>query len=143
VKAAPARKCWRKRFTRAAPAPKAVHCRQLRAIPEALLESELFGHVKGAFTDASVGCMGLFQAGRRRHLLLDEIGDMPPSLQVVAARAGTWCACWAPASRFRLMCGDFSHPPRPDAAMAEGQFRADLFYRLNVTLIAAVAVRAP
>jgi two-component system response regulator GlrR len=53
------RKCWRKRFTRAAPAPKAVHCRQLRAIP-ALLESELFGHVRAPSPTQSA--CGLFQA---------------------------------------------------------------------------------
>ncbi|MDH3259240.1 MAG: sigma-54 dependent transcriptional regulator, partial [Deltaproteobacteria bacterium] len=108
------------------------------AIPESLLESELFGHVKGAFTGAVSSKQGLFEVANGGTLFLDEIGEMPVSLQGKLLRALQERA-------FRRVGGNdlkrvdvrivsASKRNLLDAAQ-DGSFRDDLFYRLNVVLI--------
>jgi transcriptional regulator with PAS, ATPase and Fis domain len=116
----------------------AVNC---SAIPESLLESELFGHKKGSFTSAIADKKGLFECARGGTLFLDEIGHMPMSCQVKLLRAVEHRQIIPVGStepvdiNLRLIAAtnkDLAHE------IKEGQFREDLYYRMNV-----VGIRLP
>jgi two-component system response regulator PilR (NtrC family) len=134
---------------------RAVHARSPRAqgpfvpvncgaIPEGLIESELFGHAKGAFTGAQGAKQGLFQAAQDGTLFLDEIGELPVSLQVKLLRA-------IQERRIRAVgeTEDVDLDVRLVAAtnrdlaaeVRAGKFREDLYYRLNVVQIRVPPLR--
>ena len=119
----------------------AVNC---GAVPETLLESELFGYVRGAFTGATVTKLGLFEEADGGTLFLDEIAEMPPALQVKLLRAlqsgevrrlGATQAATIDVRVIAATHGDLA------ALISQGSFREDLFYRLNVIQVALPPLR--
>jgi two-component system response regulator GlrR len=133
-----------------------IHCNSQRAggpfvpvncgaIPESLFESELFGHVKGAFTGAVGSNQGLFQSADGGTLFLDEIGEMPPAVQVKMLRVLQ--------TREVLEVGG-TRPVKVDVriitatnkdlaqAVKAGAFREDLFYRIQVIPLTVPPLRA-
>ncbi len=119
----------------------AINC---AALPESLLESELFGHVKGAFTGATTARAGLFADADGGTLLLDEIGEMSPALQaklLQALETGTIRAVGGSKERHvdvRVLAA--THRDLRERARA-GTFREDLLYRLDVVTIEIPALR--
>ncbi|MFN9066853.1 MAG: sigma-54 interaction domain-containing protein, partial [Bdellovibrionales bacterium] len=114
------------------------------AIPSELLESELFGHVKGAFTGAISNRVGRFEMADGGTLFLDEIGDLEPSLQVKILRA-LQERCFEPVGSTKTVSVNVRVITATnldlEKAVAEGNFREDLFYRLNVIPIQIPALR--
>ena len=114
------------------------------ALPETLLESELFGHTKGSFTGAVRDKQGLFAAARSGTFFMDEVGEMPPSLQIKLLRV----------LQEREVIPVGATEPIPvdvriiaatnrdlEEEVRRGNFRADLFYRLNVIALELPALR--
>ena len=135
----------------------AIHRRSLRkdrpfipincsAIPENLLESELFGHEKGSFTGAHVQRKGLIENAEKGTLFLDEIGDLPLSIQVKILRFLQEQTFMRVGGRQEIQCdvriiaatnADLKH------AIASGSFREDLYFRLAVVVVTLPPLEGP
>lgn len=129
---------------RSARAAKPLVAVDLGSVAENLFESELFGHLKGAYTDAIQARAGRFQAAHEGSLFLDEIGNLPPALQakllrVLETREFTPLGGDAPvAVDFRLIAA--TNQPL-DQMIADGRFRKDLLYRINTIEITVPPLR--
>jgi len=119
----------------------AVNC---GAIPEQLMESELFGHVKGSFTGANSDKMGLFQAAEGGTLFLDEVADLPLHMQVKLLRA-IQEKCIRPIGGHKEISVDIRilSATHKDLSklVEEASFRQDLFYRINVIQLSVPSLR--
>ncbi len=119
----------------------AINC---AAMPDTLIESELFGHEKGAFTGAVERRIGCFELAQNGTVLLDEIGDMPAATQAKLLRVleDQRVRRLGGKSEIQLDVRVIASTNAPlEAAMREGRFREDLFYRLNVFPIPMPALR--
>jgi len=119
-------------------------CINCGAVAPTLLESELFGHARGAFTGAMRDRPGLFEAAGQGTLLLDEVGDMPPEMQVKLLRIlqeGSFRRVGEERER-RSACRVLSAShKRVGELVAQGLFREDLYYRLQVIQLEVPALR--
>jgi DNA-binding NtrC family response regulator len=120
----------------------AINC---AAIPETLLESQLFGHEKGSFTGADMRKIGQFEAAHQSTIFLDEIGELLPSIQakllrVIETGEVTRVGSTRPiAVDVRIVAATNR---KLEEAILDGSFRSDLFYRLNVVSLALPPLRA-
>lgn len=114
------------------------------AIPHELLESELFGHIKGAFTGAISNRVGRFEMAHGGTLFLDEIGDMNPNLQVKLLRV-LQEKCFEPVGSTKTVFANVrliaATNVNLEKAVEQGRFREDLYYRLNVIPIHIPSLR--
>jgi two-component system, NtrC family, response regulator AtoC len=129
-------------FSKRSPGPLVkVNC---AAIPDSLLEEELFGHEKGAFTNALSRRIGRFEEAHKGTVFLDEIGDLSPALQVKLLRVIQEKTIERLGSNtpinvdFRLIAATAQDLP---AMVTAGKFREDLYYRLNVVTISLPPLR--